>query len=123
VAKHGFKLTVLHDFVGQNGDGLAPFGMLTERNGRVFGTTYGGGNPSQCLNNRIGCGTVFELTHERSGWEETILYTFSGGDGGLPFAGLVVDPNGTLFGLTSFGGNSGDNCDGEPCGVVFAVTP
>jgi uncharacterized repeat protein (TIGR03803 family) len=120
-SKHGFKLTVLHNFVGDNGDGLAPYGTLLELNGKIFGTTYGGGNSTFC---GIGCGTVFELTHKKNAWTETVLYTFSGSfDGGLPLTGLVADPGGNLYGLTTSGGTSGKSCNGEPCGVVYEVTP
>jgi len=124
-SKYGFKLTVLHNFVGNNGDGSYPYGTLLELNGKIFGTTYGGGNPALCLQNGIGCGTVFELTHKKNVWKETVVYTFSGSgsDGGLPVTGLVADPGGTLYGLTTFGGNSGNNCDGAPCGVVYEVRP
>jgi hypothetical protein len=52
-----------------------------------------------------------------------ILYTFTGqADGAFPFAGVVSDAAGVLYGTASFGGE--DGCvDGGPCGVVFSLTP
>jgi uncharacterized repeat protein (TIGR03803 family) len=47
------------------------------------------------------------------------LHTFKGGqDGETPFAGLIFDQTGSLYG-TTFGGGSGNYC----CGTVFKLTP
>ena len=47
--------------------------------------------------------------------QETVLYTFTGGaDGGSPFAGLIRDPAGNLYGTT---GSYGASC----CGTVFKL--
>jgi uncharacterized repeat protein (TIGR03803 family) len=45
--------TVLHSFDTQGGHGYGPQGTLTESNGKLFGTTYGGG--------QNGAGVVFEF--------------------------------------------------------------
>lgn len=46
----------------------------------------------------------------------SVLYNFSGGsDGGQPFAGLVIDTNGNLYGTTTIGGTLG-------LGAVVKVT-
>jgi uncharacterized repeat protein (TIGR03803 family) len=51
----------------------------------------------------------------------TPLYTFTGGsDGSNPYAGLIADASGNLYGTTYAGGGQ-SNCGG--CGVVFKVTP
>lgn len=52
----GFAETVLHAFSGGS-DGAQPQSGLIYFNGRLFGTTANGGNPS-CKN---GCGTIYEL--------------------------------------------------------------
>jgi uncharacterized repeat protein (TIGR03803 family) len=54
---------------------------------------------------------------------ETLLYNFTGGaDGGQPWAGLIRDLAGNLYGTTLGGGDL--NCSqGGGCGVVFKLTP
>lgn len=68
-------------------------------------------------------GFVFELN--QSG-EETTLYNFCSQlnctDGAFPFAGLIEDKAGNLYGTTKYGGNS-TTCNGFGCGVVYEVTP
>ena len=53
-----------------------------------------------------------------------MLYAFKGGsDGANPLAGLI-NVNGTLYGTTAQGGDSGCRYTGYPpgCGTVFSVT-
>jgi uncharacterized repeat protein (TIGR03803 family) len=52
---------------------------------------------------------------------ETVLNSFDGSDGDVPYAGLVFDASGNLYGTTGNGG--GTSCDGLGCGVVFELTP
>ena len=54
-----------------------------------------------------------------------VLYTFTGlADVGFPYAGLVRDKEGNLYGTTSLGGDLSVSCDANPgCGVVFKVDP
>jgi hypothetical protein len=52
---------------------------------------------------------------------ETLLYSFQGGsDGGAPYAGLIADKEGALYGTTT-GGGTGDG--GFGFGTVFKLTP
>jgi len=102
-------LSLLHTFCSA-GDGQHPqSGVILDKPGNLYGTTYEGGH--------FGMGTVFELSSSGAGWSEKILYTFSGvADGGLPSGGLVFDPSGNLYGTTSTkGSNNG--------GTVFMLTP
>ena len=47
---------------------------------------------------------------------ETVLYNFTGGaDGGDPFAGVILDSSGNLYGVTEVGGTSGT-------GTLFQVS-
>jgi len=46
----------------------------------------------------------------------TTLYSFSGSDGSTPYASIIQDPSGNLYGTTNVGGNG--SCNGG-CGVVF----
>lgn len=68
-----------------------------------------------------GCGTVFELTPPATpggAWTETILYSFTGQNGGGSTPGpLTLGPTGTvLYGPTSGGGTAGK-------GTIFALEP
>jgi uncharacterized repeat protein (TIGR03803 family) len=65
---------------------------------------------------------VFKLTLTG---KEKVLYSFTGGvDGSVPL-GIVRDPEGNLYGTTSYGGDL-NGCNSNPpygCGVVFKLTP
>ena len=107
--------TVLHAF--NRADGYAPVaGLIADSAGNLYGTTLfgGGGN---CPN---GCGTVFELSPPAAGqtaWTETVLHAFDGTDGELPYAGVIADSAGNLFGTTAYGGPLHND------GVVFELSP
>ncbi|HUI83551.1 MAG TPA: choice-of-anchor tandem repeat GloVer-containing protein [Candidatus Binatia bacterium] len=90
---------VLYSFAGGD-DGAWPYsGVVADQAGNLYGTTLNGGGASACVD---GCGTVYELTPTGSGWTETVLYRFQGGmDGALPCGGLVIGPDGNLYGATS----------------------
>jgi uncharacterized repeat protein (TIGR03803 family) len=103
------KETVLYSFTDGPDGGLPWSGVIRDGEGNLYGTTSSGGIPD-CFAG--GCGVVFKL--DPSG-KETVLYTFTGGaDGGKPTAGLTRDHEGNLYGVTPFGGASGN-------GVVFKV--
>lgn len=74
-----------------------PSGKLYLRNGSLYGTTAGGGY-------RGGYGQVFKLTNNSGTWKKRSLLVFDNGDGSTPFAGLIRDPGGVLYGTTSMGG-------------------
>jgi uncharacterized repeat protein (TIGR03803 family) len=104
------KETVLYSFAGGS-DGSAPYGNLIQDSaGNLYGTTSAGGG-SGCYDHQ-GCGSVFKL--DKTG-KETVLHKFSGGkDGSTPYAGLIRDAAGNLYGITSVGGAFGH-------GVVFRL--
>lgn len=53
---------------------------------------------------------------------ESVLYSFTGGiDGAQPYAGLVRDHQGNVYGTTVYGGGSLACFNG--CGTVYRVTP
>jgi uncharacterized repeat protein (TIGR03803 family) len=100
-------LTTLHSFHGT--DGATPYGLLVQAtDANFYGTTKNGGNAS-CPGD---CGTIFQIT---PGGELTTLHSFDGTDGEYPFAGLVQDTNGTLYGVTYNGGANND-------GTVFSLS-
>lgn len=99
--------TILHTFTGGT-DGAEPFaGLVRDPAGNLYGTTYSGGT--------FGSGTVFELTPAGI---ETILHNFdlTTTDGANPFAGLVRDSAGNLYGTTNGGGTFSS-------GTIFKLDP
>jgi uncharacterized repeat protein (TIGR03803 family) len=83
-------------------------------------TTNGGANLSCALGNTTGCGVVFKVDPAGN---ETVLYTFPGGAAGaFPFAGLVRDPKGNLYGAAAAAGSFGGFYE-NGCGVVFKLGP
>jgi uncharacterized repeat protein (TIGR03803 family) len=114
--------TTIHSFnCFSSNDGCYPYSyLIVDKAGNLYGTTLqggGGDNSETCTN---GCGTVFKLSPQKNGnWTETILYSFSqnlGPNGANPYAGLVGDEKGNLYGTTSSGGQyKGD-------GTVFQLS-
>jgi uncharacterized repeat protein (TIGR03803 family) len=115
---HAQTYTMLHSFTGQ-GDGSSPWSNLTmDRGGNLYGTTPWGGNLQACPG---GCGIVFKLSREGSGWTFSTIYTFqAGSDGDYPSGGVTIGPDGALYGTTNEGGTG---CDGAGCGTVYKLTP
>ena len=102
---------VLHSFKNDGTDGNYPYaGLIFDAAGNLYGTTSAGGTNS--------AGTVFELTPAGGGtWTEKVLHNFgSGTDGKTPYAGLIFDAAGNLYGTTLAGGTNG-------AGTVFELTP
>jgi len=93
-----WKEKVLHSFGGSD-DLSSPNSALTmDASGNLYGTSVSGGT--------LGRGGVFELKPSGGGWQEAIVYDFSGGaDGFGPSGGpLVWDSAGNLYGTTNGGG-------------------
>ncbi len=98
----GWTEKVLHNFGFNGGDGYYPIGgIVFDAFGNLYGTTLLGG-PHRY-------GTVFELSPMGGGlWKENLLHGFGlNKDGQQPFAGLVLDSSGNLYGTTAAGGTYG----------------
>jgi uncharacterized repeat protein (TIGR03803 family) len=111
--------SVFYGFCSQTNctDGENPVaGLVFDPKGNLYGTTYSGGAYDQCNYNEH-CGVVFKLTPKG---KETVLYTFCAQtnctDGENPYAAVVLDRKGNLYGTTVNGGAHG-------VGVVFKLTP
>jgi uncharacterized repeat protein (TIGR03803 family) len=91
-------------------DGNVSYGEVTfDPAGNLYGTTAGGGTHER--------GVVFELSSAGQGTVETVLHNFTGKlDGGEPYAGVIMDSSGNLYGTTRTGGSGGR-------GTVFELTP
>jgi len=96
-ASSAWKQTVLYTFQGKS-DGQNPVGgVVIDRNGNLYGTTFDGGDN--------GGGTVYELSPSDTGWKFTTIYSFTGGYGG-PYNKLTL-VNGSLYGATEAEGKHG----------------
>jgi uncharacterized repeat protein (TIGR03803 family) len=107
--------TLLYQFTGGS-DGAGPEGgLIFDAAGNFYGVTHLGGSG--------GHGVVYKLTPSSGGWNETVLYNFTGGtDGGNPVGGVILDAGGNLYGTAEEGGNTAD-CTPYGCGVVFKLSP
>jgi uncharacterized repeat protein (TIGR03803 family) len=104
------KYTVLYSFCSETNcsDGNSPGLTLVQGNkGDFYGTTFCGGVGPTSQNCPEGAGTLFQIT---PAGKLTTLYSFCSAtncaDGGEPGTGLVIGPNGSLFGTTFVGGAS-----------------
>ena len=88
--------TTLVSFNGTNGED-PDAGLIADAAGDLFGTTVSGG--------ANGDGTVFEIAKTGSGYASTptTLVSFNGTNGDGPYAGLIADAAGDLFGTTADG--------------------
>jgi uncharacterized repeat protein (TIGR03803 family) len=97
-------ITTLVNFDVTNG--MTPVStLIADSSGNLYGTTELGGSS--------GAGTVFEVAAGTNAL--TTLATFTGSNGTAPYAGLVADGAGNLYGTTERGGANGD-------GTVFQIT-
>jgi uncharacterized repeat protein (TIGR03803 family) len=95
----GWTESVLHSFRGGEEDGAKPeAGMVFDRTGNLYGTTFNSNGPSYC------CGTVFRLTPPATpgeAWTETILHHF-------PYSlrySIPILVGGDLYGTAPMGGD------------------
>ncbi len=114
----GWAFNVLYNFCLQYHcpDGGGPqAGVIIGDGGNLYGTTAGGGS--------VGEGVVFELTSASETWDESVLYSFDGNKGKVgvqPYAPLIVDHAGILYGSTTLGGKISSTCY-FGCGSVFRM--
>ena len=117
--------TVLYSFpTGYSQDGDLASHLIFDTHGNFFGTTEFGGDI--LCQTGVYCGSAFEFSPNGSGgWNETTIYSFGPAGGSNnpvePFAGVIPDSAGNLYGTTQYGGNSGNPC--TACGTVFKITP
>ncbi len=95
--------TVLYNFYDAGLQLSDPWaGVIFDSAGNMYGTTSYGGTV-QCPNSSNGCGTIYELVRNGASWSAVVLYSFTGGsDGSIPYAGLVMDVAGNLYGATYY---------------------
>jgi uncharacterized repeat protein (TIGR03803 family) len=104
--------TVVYDFCADGNtcaDGRYPVAaFVSDSSGNLYSTTQDTVNAQ---------GTVFKLAQQLNGsWNEGVLHTFNGSQGGQPADSLVFGPEGDLYGTASTGGPANG-------GVVFKMAP
>jgi uncharacterized repeat protein (TIGR03803 family) len=126
----GWVFIPLHAFAGPPSDGANPMARVVfGPNQTLYGTTLHGGGP--CTNG--GCGTVFNLQPPPTAcvtalcpWRETVLLSFDGNGGSLPYSEVTFDSAGNMFGTTQYGDElqaGGGPCEPLDCGVVYELSP
>lgn len=97
--------TVLYTFTGGADGGYPQSGVTRDFQGYLYGATSSGGSAGFGVVYRVGL-----VNHEK------VLYNFQGGsDGAYPYARVVLDPDGNIYG-TAGGGQFN-------AGVVFKLDP
>ncbi|MGC9945283.1 MAG: choice-of-anchor tandem repeat GloVer-containing protein [Bryobacteraceae bacterium] len=91
-------LAVLYTFTGEIDGGQPEAALIRDPAGNLYGTTEFGG---------AGWGTVYKVD---AAGTETVLHRFGTrtGDGKFPYAGLMRDSAGNLYGTTKRGGDTND---------------
>jgi len=108
--KGGFNLATLFSFNPANAktEGSNPMGTLAfDSAGNLWGTTVAGGT-----NN---FGVLYKLSKGSKGWTQSVLGSFSAHTGESPYAGVVFDKAGNMYGTTSYAGFYGG-------GTVYELT-
>lgn len=98
--------TVLYAFSG-NADGSYPYaGVTLDSAGNLYGTTYQGGGAN--------LGVVYKIS---PAGQETVIHSFTGQpDGASPYGGVILDPEGNLYGATPGAG-------AWTYGAIYKITP
>jgi uncharacterized repeat protein (TIGR03803 family) len=104
--------TELYGFSPTGVEGFFPYSNLVfDKAGNLYGTTLEGG--------ANGAGTAFELSpNGDGGWTHTVIHTFANDDhdGVYPYAGVIFDAAGNLYGTTQYGGWWG-------AGSIYELSP
>ena len=104
----GTGFQVLHSFTDRADDGSQPWAsLIVDGSGNLYGTTVSGGSS-------LMGGTVFKMKTDGTGFQ--LLHSFVGdeSDGGTPYAPVILDDFGNLYGTTYYGGPS-------DAGAVFTM--
>ena len=115
--KKGWTKKTLFTFGNKKKDGAGSTTLVLDAAGNIYGATVAGGLYGE-EQEGLGYGTVFELVPPVGAgkYTEKVLWNFNGTDGEGPYAGVILDGAGNLYGTTSYGGSLG-------LGTVFEVTP
>ncbi len=122
VSGSGQTYQVIHSFSDGIG-GNSPWSEITiGPGGHMYGTTLFGGDNHDfyCY---YGCGIVYEIYQRNGSWIFTTLHEFLIQEGANPHSGVVIGPDGALYGAASEGGLQESDCDLAGCGTVYKLQP
>ncbi|MGD0364655.1 MAG: choice-of-anchor tandem repeat GloVer-containing protein, partial [Bryobacteraceae bacterium] len=108
----------LYDFPGGIGGSGTAGSLARSADGALYGAlAYGGVTGAGAM---LG---LFPPAVQGGGWSAKLLYSFGEPpDGNLPQGGVIIGPNGALFGTTEYGGDTPAGCR-DGCGTVFELDP
>jgi uncharacterized repeat protein (TIGR03803 family) len=106
-AANGYAKTILHNFnIFTDPAKETPHGLILDASGNIYGTTEY---------------ALYKLTHESSGWSETVLWVFGNlQDGGANtvYEPAIMDAQGHFWGATLWGGPAGAATGGTAWEVI-----
>lgn len=105
---------IVYAFAGYPASGLSPYGALIQgTDGNLYGTTEAGGASD--------LGTVFMI--DPGNGTASLLHSFTGSpsDGATPYAGLMQDSHGNLYGTAEAGGVYQSCFIGYNCDFIFGT--
>lgn len=113
----GGRLTILHSFCAGGfpcfDGGNVHSALVQGSDGDLYGTAAGATGYSCDPNVGEGCGTIYKIS---LAGDFTTLHVFSGADGQLPLAGMILGTDGNFYGVTDLGGSA-------KVGTLFSITP
>ena len=94
--------------------GAGPFAEVAfDAQGNLYGTTnYGGPNYCDGPNS---CGVLYKVTTPIQEWNQSVIWNYEQSSGNSPYAGIIFDASGNIFGVTTVGGSAG-------LGTLYEVT-
>ena len=104
IGAHAQTYSVIHTFSGATDGGNPYAGVMLDRAGNLYGSAFYGGNAT--CNYPWGCGLIYKLKRQGSGWILQPLRSFGQGDTLFPMAQPVFGPEGSLYGTTTAGGGT-----------------
>jgi uncharacterized repeat protein (TIGR03803 family) len=114
--------TAIDRLAGPDGDNPEG-GLAVGSAGQLYGT-------ARYITGASCCGAVFKLTPPAAGksvWGKTVLHAFTTTEdatkGAFPYAGMIADKSGALYGTLYARGKNVGKCAGGGCGAVFKLTP
>jgi uncharacterized repeat protein (TIGR03803 family) len=95
---------------------LTGFGDAAFPQARLFQLPDGSLIAPSSAGGTAGLGSIFTIQTNGTAYQVRHSFLSTGGDGRTPMGGLVVAPDGTLFGTTRYGG-------GEAVGTIYSIRP